>query len=94
MVPGRRSKGPGVEKSLGAVFAHMSDTSSIVSAVPPWATTGNLCAQVRETHTGVVILIGDKAYKVKKSVVTDFLDFSTPDRRERACDSATRCGRQ
>ena len=52
----------------------------------PWATTGNLCAQVRETHTGVVVLLGDKAYKAKKSVTTDFLDFSTTDRRERACE--------
>jgi aminoglycoside phosphotransferase family enzyme/predicted kinase len=32
-----------------------------------------------------VVLLADKAYKAKKPVVTDFLDFSTPDRRERAC---------
>ena len=41
--------------------------------------------QVHETHTGVVVLAGDKAYKAKKPVTTDFLDFSTVDRRERAC---------
>ena len=41
--------------------------------------------EVHETHTGVVVLAGDKAYKAKKSVTTDFLDFSTVDRRERAC---------
>ena len=29
-----------------------------------------------ETHTGMVFLVGDRAYKVKKPVVTDFLDFS------------------
>ena len=40
---------------------------------------------MHETHTGVVVLVGDKAYKAKKPVATDFLDFSTPDRRERAC---------
>lgn len=40
---------------------------------------------VRETHTGVVVLVGDRAYKAKKPVVTDFLDFSTPERREAAC---------
>jgi aminoglycoside phosphotransferase family enzyme/predicted kinase len=40
---------------------------------------------VRETHTGVVVLAGDRAFKAKKPVVTDFLDFSTPQRRERAC---------
>ena len=51
----------------------------------PWSITGNLGAQVRETHTGLVVLVGDKAYKAKKPVTTDFLDFSTPARREKAC---------
>ncbi|HEY9266783.1 MAG TPA: hypothetical protein VIQ11_19500, partial [Mycobacterium sp.] len=40
---------------------------------------------MRETHTGVVVLLGDRAYKAKKPVVTDFLDFSTTASRERAC---------
>lgn len=42
-------------------------------------------AEVRETHTGVVVLCGDRAYKAKKPIATDFLDFSTPELRERAC---------
>ncbi|MEC3957913.1 AAA family ATPase [Nocardia sp. CDC153] len=41
--------------------------------------------RVHETHSGVVVLYGDRAYKTKKPIVTDFLDFSTADRRERAC---------
>ena len=49
------------------------------------ATSGDLAAQVRETHTGVVVLLGDRAYKAKKPVITDFLDFSTVAHRERAC---------
>lgn len=32
-----------------------------------------------------MILLGELAYKVKKPVTTDFLDFSTPQARERAC---------
>ena len=40
---------------------------------------------VVETHTGLVFLVGDRAYKVKKPVTTDFLDFATPQSRERAC---------
>lgn len=64
----------------------MTATPATTNTVPePGAFPGNLCAEVRETHTGVVVLLGDKAYKAKKPVVTDFLDFSTPDRRERAC---------
>jgi uncharacterized protein len=54
-------------------------------AAAGWASVGNASAEIRETHTGIVVLIGDRAYKVKKPIVTDFLDFSTPDRREHAC---------
>lgn len=43
-------------------------------------------AQFRETHTAFVILIGDRAYKVKKTVTNDFLDFSTVQLRESACN--------
>jgi uncharacterized protein len=64
----------------------MASTAAMVTAAPEaWTTPGNLSAEVRETHTGVVILLGDKAYKAKKALVTDFLDFSTPKCRERAC---------
>jgi len=42
-------------------------------------------AEIHETHTGVVVLIGDRAYKVKKPIRTDFLDFRTVEARERVC---------
>ena len=42
-------------------------------------------AEVRETHTGLVVLVGDKAYKTKKPIETDFLDNSTPELRAEAC---------
>ena len=51
--------------------------SSTMAAVP--------YVDVHETHTGVVVLAGDRAYKSKKPVLTDFLDFRTPEQRERAC---------
>lgn len=38
-----------------------------------------------ETHTGVVIVAGDRAFKAKKPVHTDFLDFRTVEQREQAC---------
>lgn len=41
--------------------------------------------QIVETHTGLVVLVGELAYKVKKAVTTDFLDFSSVGSRERAC---------
>jgi len=47
---------------------------------------GDLAPEVCETHTGLVALVGDRAYKVKKGVTTDFLDFSTPELRLAACE--------
>ncbi|MBX7433672.1 AAA family ATPase [Mycobacterium sp. Y57] len=55
-------------------------------ATPPWTIPGNLCAEVHETHTGLVVLIGDRAYKAKKAVRTDFLDFSSVQQRRHACE--------
>jgi hypothetical protein len=42
-------------------------------------------AVVRETHSGVVFLLGDRAYKLKKPVNLGFLDFSTRELRDEAC---------
>lgn len=53
---------------------------------PSWTTAGNLGAEIRETHTGLVILVGEKAYKLKKPIATDFLDFSSVERRQHACE--------
>lgn len=42
-------------------------------------------AAVHETHIGVVFLVGERAYKLKKPVDFGFADFSTPQRRLAAC---------
>lgn len=42
-------------------------------------------ADVAETHAGIVFFAGDRAFKLKKPVNLGFLDFSTRERRERAC---------
>jgi len=47
----------------------------------PDDTAGALAAAVHETHVGLVVLAGDRAYKVKKAICTPFLDFTTPQRR-------------
>ncbi|NKY88520.1 bifunctional aminoglycoside phosphotransferase/ATP-binding protein [Nocardia veterana] len=47
--------------------------------------TNDPFAALAETHSAVVVLYGDRAYKIKKPVRTDFLDFSTRPAREIAC---------
>jgi hypothetical protein len=42
-------------------------------------------AACQETHIGVVFFVGDRVYKAKKPVRTDFLDFTTRQARLTAC---------
>jgi uncharacterized protein len=46
--------------------------------------------EVRETHISWVLLVGDRAYKLKKPVVLDFLDYGTPSRRRAMCHEELR----
>lgn len=50
--------------------------------------------RVEQTHSSVVFLAADRAYKVKKPVVFDFLDYSTPARRRHACLEEVRVNRK
>jgi uncharacterized protein len=60
-----------------AITADKPAESPTTAAVPYVA--------AHETHTGMVVLVGNRAFKAKKPVLTDFLDFRTPEQRERAC---------
>ena len=42
-------------------------------------------AAIAETHTAVIVLVGDLAYKLKKPVDLGFLDFTSRRKRARAC---------
>jgi hypothetical protein len=48
-----------------------------MNGTAPWV-------ELAETHSAVVFFVGDRAYKLKKPVQFDFLDFSTPELREDA----------
>lgn len=42
-------------------------------------------ASLHETHSGVVFLLGDRVYKAKKPIRTEFLDFRTAAARRAVC---------
>lgn len=42
-------------------------------------------ADIRQTHSGVVIMLGDRAYKLKRPIRLGFLDFTTVERRRDVC---------
>ncbi len=50
----------------------------------PHATVGGI--EVHETHISIVFLAGDYAYKIKKPVKSDFLDYSTLGLRRSHCE--------
>ncbi len=50
-----------------------------------WLTRLGLSAQYQETHTAVVALTEDRAYKVKKPVRLPFVDLTTPAARFATC---------
>jgi hypothetical protein len=51
-------------------------------------------SEIRETHTGIVALVGHRVFKAKKAIVTDFLDFRTVQAREEACRREVRLNRR
>ncbi|MUL41538.1 AAA family ATPase [Streptomonospora sp. PA3] len=53
--------------------------------MPPTAPAFTPYTAVHETHAGVVFLVGDRAYKMKKPENFGFLDYSTRERRLAAC---------
>ena len=50
--------------------------------------------EVRETHISWVFLAGERAYKLKKRLVLDFVDYGTPERRRAMCREEVRLNRR
>ena len=46
-----------------------------------------------DTHSAAVFLVADRAYKLKRAVRYDYLDFSTVDRRRIMCEAEARINR-
>lgn len=72
----------------------MTTRTSALNGGTEVAATPQQPVQVRETHCAVVLLMGDRAYKVKKSVDLGFLDFSSREARQRACREEVRLYRR
>ena len=47
-----------------------------------------------ETHASVVFLVAERAYKLKRAVKFDYLDFSTVERRRVMCEAEVRLNRR
>ena len=47
-----------------------------------------------DTHASILFLAGDRAWKLKRAVRYDYLDYSTPDRRRVMCEAEFRLGQR
>lgn len=74
----------------------MTDTTSIAAALVRAGRFPHPADRVEciETHASWVILAGDYAYKIKKSLDLGFLDYSTPELRRAMCEEEVRLNRR
>jgi aminoglycoside phosphotransferase family enzyme/predicted kinase len=70
------------------------DQTDIVTALAAPATYGVGTVERIETHASVVFLAGERAYKLKRAVRFDYLDFSTSERRRALCEDEVRLNRR
>src|SRR5260370_29226291 len=77
MPPPRSAKWMNDSDCQEAVFALLADT----------ATHGGAAVERIDTHAASVFLAGDRAFKVKRAVRFPFLDYSTLEKRKRACEA-------
>lgn len=67
----------------------IDDQREVIDALSRPATYGLAGAAVEriDTHSASVFLAGDRAYKLKRAVRYDYLDFSTVERRKQYCEA-------
>jgi uncharacterized protein len=70
------------------------DQTAIVKFLESPSAHGGAAVERVETHASVVFLAGSRAWKLKRAVRYDYLDFSTADRRKAMCDAELRINRR
>jgi aminoglycoside phosphotransferase family enzyme/predicted kinase len=78
----------------GAKTMITEDQSDIVDFLGATSTHGGAGVERLETHTAVVFLVGSRAYKLKRAVRFDYLDFSTAEQRRAMCEEELRRNRR
>jgi hypothetical protein len=72
----------------------VEDQTEVVEFLSSPATHGGGPVERAETHASIVFLAGPVAFKLKRAVRYDYLDFSTADRRRTFCEAELRINRR
>jgi aminoglycoside phosphotransferase family enzyme/predicted kinase len=70
------------------------DQSAVVAFLAEPSTHDGARVERIDTHASIVFLAGERAYKLKRAVLFDYLDFSTSDRRRVLCEAEVRLNRR
>lgn len=70
------------------------DQAAVIDFLALPATHGGHAVERIDTHTALVFLAGTRAWKLKRAVRFDYLDFSTADRRRTMCEAEVRLNRR
>jgi aminoglycoside phosphotransferase family enzyme/predicted kinase len=70
------------------------DQNEVVAFLSSPATHGGAPVERIETHASIVFLAGTRAWKLKRAVRYDYLDFSTVERRRAMCEAEVRINRR
>lgn len=70
------------------------DQAAVIDFLALPSTHGDARVERIDTHTAIVFLAGPRAYKLKRAVRFDYLDFSTSERRRAFCDAEVQLNRR
>ena len=70
------------------------DQTPIIDFLAAPSTHGGVTVERIDTHASIVFLAGARAYKLKRAVRFDYLDFSTSERRRSLCEAEVRLNRR
>ena len=70
------------------------DQTPVIDFLAAPSTYGDATVERIDTHASIVFLAGARAYKLKRAVRFDYLDFSTSERRRSLCEAEVRLNRR
>jgi aminoglycoside phosphotransferase family enzyme/predicted kinase len=70
------------------------DQTPVIDFLAAPSTHGGAAVERLDTHASIVFLAGTRAYKLKRAVRFDYLDFSTSERRHTLCEAEVRLNRR
>ena len=70
------------------------DQSSVIAFLSSPATHAGAAVERIDTHASMLFLAGERAWKLKRAVRYDYLDYSTADRRRAMCEAEVRINRR